>query len=422
VRLQLLPAIMVTMTAAAAAEPKAPAAGGIVVAMPTTRYYKESPIRLRLKAPRDASGIRDAVLQVYDRKGGLWHGHAFMAVEPDPERPGQALAFFYEFRPPAPGVYLMRVLTRDRAGNVTPGKPTDGPERAVFRVVYDPDAPKLALEAPGAGRALTPGAPVRFAWRIEESNLRRAEIAGSPDGKTWTRVRSVRQPKGEASWRVPAAWPGGRIHLRLSAEDFAGNRAEVLLGDASISSLPGLGELPDEKVTLPGFARGDRKAAIEAYRKGLVYLHRGVTGEAIPLLEEAVRLDPSLLPARVDLSVAYSGAGRLAQAETLLRETLEIHPKKPELLYNLARVEYLDERPEEAASTARCLLETAPRHVEGLFLLALVRAREGRVPEARTLWKRLVAVAPADDPAAQPWVARAKAYLAASELGVPEKE
>ncbi|MDX1532369.1 MAG: tetratricopeptide repeat protein, partial [Rhodothermales bacterium] len=168
------------------------------------------------------------------------------------------------------------------------------------------------------------------------------------------------------------------------------------------------------------------------YLRGWARLQLGEAAQAIPALEEAVRLGPDV-PERLNaLAQAYEQARRSpAETERLYRRALEIQPALADVRVNYGRFlqaqgqldaairEYrtaLDEDPwlaqahynlgtallqrgggDEAAEHLAEALRLQPDHVDALVNLGIYRATRGETEQAGDLFRRAVAAGP-DDP------------------------
>jgi tetratricopeptide (TPR) repeat protein len=71
----------------------------------------------------------------------------------------------------------------------------------------------------------------------------------------------------------------------------------------------------------------DRRVDPEALSlKGSVLLAKGNRTAAIPVLEEAIRLDPTMVFAEYNLAGAYALSGRMEDARNAVRSVLEKDP------------------------------------------------------------------------------------------------
>jgi tetratricopeptide (TPR) repeat protein len=120
---------------------------------------------------------------------------------------------------------------------------------------------------------------------------------------------------------------------------------------------------------------------------------------------------------------------RYDEAVTLLEQALTDHPTNPDLLYNLASVEYLQNKLSQARDTALKALAYAQNDDGILLLLAEIALDVGRVQEA---WDRLLALSQEGRQSAnaqlllgslhaqqQEWAQAEEAFRIANQLGAP---
>lgn len=76
---------------------------------------------------------------------------------------------------------------------------------------------------------------------------------------------------------------------------------------------------------------------------------------------------------------------RLDMARNMAAQALRQHPNHPELLYQAARVEVLDDQNSQALDLLTTLLAFHPRHEGGRYLLFYIEKESGHLPEAEEL-------------------------------------
>jgi arylsulfatase A-like enzyme/Flp pilus assembly protein TadD len=179
------------------------------------------------------------------------------------------------------------------------------------------------------------------------------------------------------------------IHLRAGETD----SAEELLrravdGDAlhlgSAVTLANLlesqGRIDEASAVLEGLLRVDPGHPVALAALGRVRLDD--PERARPILEEAVRLNPTRFEPLASLGMCYLRLEMPHRAEATLRRALELRPNDLRASNNLAVSLFLQSRPEEAAELLRQLMRRAPEFAEAHNNLALVLHAEGRDVEA----------------------------------------
>ena len=136
--------------------------------------------------------------------------------------------------------------------------------------------------------------------------------------------------------------------------------------------------------------------------------------EALPLLQEALLLEPEVAVAWEHLGLVFRAGGRALEAEASLRHCLELEPDRPSAWANLALVLVEADRGEEGLLAADQALALDPELVgawcqRGLALRALGRPVEAaaslrealaRAPDLVPAWIGLLEVDPTVDPSA----------------------
>lgn len=118
----------------------------------------------------------------------------------------------------------------------------------------------------------------------------------------------------------------------LSAELAAGRRRAALVSLAVLVALFVLVHVNFYRIhPLNGFAQSH-------YRLGVIQESKGDQASAMASYREAVRMDPSIVPAHVNLGIALSRLGRYEEARSHLAEAVARDPGYDKALYNLGLV------------------------------------------------------------------------------------
>jgi tetratricopeptide (TPR) repeat protein len=119
---------------------------------------------------------------------------------------------------------------------------------------------------------------------------------------------------------------------------------------------------------------------------------------AIPLLEEALALQPARIDVRTELVIALSQWHRADRAEQLVREVLDgvQGPRRAGLLYALGRVHRAELRDEQAVECFREVLALSPDHGRATLALARSLVHLGSEDEALALVQRRLQRVPED--------------------------
>jgi tetratricopeptide (TPR) repeat protein len=144
-------------------------------------------------------------------------------------------------------------------------------------------------------------------------------------------------------------------------------------------------------------SQGRHEEALEEYRRALskqpssgrihmmmagVYGALGDRKLAQEHLEIAKKLDPELLPARVNLARLYFTSNRVENAKKELADLLEKAPKMGAAWVELGRIQLAEGQPEKAEESFRKAIAVDPDYLEGRIQLGLLLIRSGRFDEA----------------------------------------
>lgn len=126
----------------------------------------------------------------------------------------------------------------------------------------------------------------------------------------------------------------------------------------------------------------DDRAAYRAFTRGLA-LEKHAPEEAKDAYREALRLDPTAVPAMVNLGRLEHVAGNLDQAETHYREALALDDGERTAAFNLAILAEDRQNPRLAIQRYLAVLEIDADHADTHHRLARLYARLGRREAAR---------------------------------------
>ena len=152
--------------------------------------------------------------------------------------------------------------------------------------------------------------------------------------------------------------------------------------DRAIEALPILVEL----------ARAYPKAARTRYELGLCLAVTGRSAEADQQLEEAVRLDPALAEAWIEIEHRAFSAGHAVRERRAQAALARINAATPDL--GAAAELVVLERHSEAEPLLRRFCLAQPNHVEGLRLMAACQVAARAFPAAETLLRHALSLEP----------------------------
>lgn len=148
-----------------------------------------------------------------------------------------------------------------------------------------------------------------------------------------------------------------------------------------------------------------------------LHLNAREYGDAVRLAEEAVRDDPSHFEARIAVIRAYLGAGRVDDAARVLGETLPQRPRDERLQMLDGQLRLARRDPKAAEQRFAAALSAQPTSYEALGGLVASRLAAGNVAGAREAADAAVAKTPSD---ARSLVVAARVYGETRDLAAAE--
>ena len=115
---------------------------------------------------------------------------------------------------------------------------------------------------------------------------------------------------------------------------------------------------------------------------------------AASLYRDALRRDPDLVPALINLGNAHYTRGELIEAQALYEKAISTAPEFFEAHFNLGNVMHDLGRYDEACLSYRDAIAVNPRCAEAHFYLAVTLEKLGRSGDARAHWRAYQELAP----------------------------
>ena len=338
------------------------------------------------------------------------------------------------FDAPSDGLYAFYL--RFETTNATAPAPTAGtsPHRWV-RV--DRSAPVVQLLSIKADKRFDLNREVRLRWRSEDSDLPDRPVSiryRSEQTKSYQLITELQPAEGEFRWTVPSN-VFGRIEIKLSAADRAGNRGdyhddrltvhddraelraassktsdmspdgnnggepsveaddEVNSQDGMFAEWPAMASEPDS-----GERPVDARAAIEAkrqYDQATWHRLRGELDVAVVKYRESLRHLPELAAARNDLAAVLCLLGDLEASEQEYHTLLKHDGRHRSGLKGLALVQAKRRNYRSAHATLQKLLIVDAEDAEAWLSLGDVCLFLGNRTAARAAWSRAEVMATA---------------------------
>jgi predicted CXXCH cytochrome family protein len=171
-------------------------------------------------------------------------------------------------------------------------------------------------------------------------------------------------------------------------------QAAVALADFPNSRLPeGFAPAFEEYLAEQQF-NADRPGA--QVNLGTMLAMRGQTSPAIAAMREAIRLDPTFLPAYINLSDIYRAQGNEASSEQALREALAVLPEAAEARHALGLALVRQRRTQEGLAELAAAARLAPGAARYAYVHGVALHDTGRPVEALDALRRVLAAHPND--------------------------
>jgi tetratricopeptide (TPR) repeat protein len=125
---------------------------------------------------------------------------------------------------------------------------------------------------------------------------------------------------------------------------------------------------------------------------GVLLLDLNRPDEAIPLLQNATRLDPQSEDAHFNLGKALAAVGRGKEADVAFEQSFQLSPNR-KLLAEAAKL-HGEGNYEAAELKYREILKSEPDNVSALRMLAMIAAAAGHMEDAERLLRKVIKLAP----------------------------
>ena len=127
--------------------------------------------------------------------------------------------------------------------------------------------------------------------------------------------------------------------------------------------------------------------------------------QALTKYRQALILDPSLVPALVNLANLHYARDELVEAQALYERAIHLEPECFEAHFNLGNIQHDLGRFRDAHNCYQLAVQLNPDYADGHFYLAVTLEKLGRSQEARPHWRAYQELMPDGE-----WVALAKEF------------
>lgn len=223
-----------------------------------------------------------------------------------------------------------------------------------------------------------------------------ARRAGQEPGYSFADLAVLRE--------VQAGLEGGRTFRAIVRGMLAERQGQLsLFGARSLSTDPAPSRVVRlaERVTAAAGAESDARAG-DRDRAEAVFAEAtardaepgGAPDLAMALYREALTLDPTLVPALINLGNLHYAEGHLPEAHALYDQAVRLEPDAFEAWFNLGNVHHDLGRCADAVACYQRALAIAPEYADACFYLAVAYEKLGESARARPHWQQYLRLAP----------------------------
>ncbi|MFB2974436.1 tetratricopeptide repeat protein [Aerosakkonema sp. BLCC-F183] len=136
------------------------------------------------------------------------------------------------------------------------------------------------------------------------------------------------------------------------------------------------------------------KQAETLYNEGVTLQQQGKLEEAIAKYQEAIRLNPSLAFAHLNLGAALAGLGKQPEAISAYREAILLQPNLAEAYYNLGNALAQQGELPDAQAQYKQAIQINPTYAKAYYNLGNVLAQQGDRDGAIAQWREAIRIQP----------------------------
>ena len=324
------------------------------------------------------------------------------------------------FDAPQEGLYGFYCVAANAAGSSGPEPQAGTSPQSWAYVDYTP--PVVQLHRPAIHPNAAQPNVVSLRWSAIDGHLppRPVSLAfkTAPDGK-WHTIATRLANTGRYDWKI-ADDLQGRIVVRITVVDQGGNRVQAASTfDLAPAPAPAADDSADQtsqddaeavaQLTAgEGVLDEDTRArSRQLYQSAVWHQQRGQTRLAMARLRDALRLDPTLSPALVDLGTLLYGKGDYEASMQAFQLALKQAPDLRSGLEGVARASIAQRNFGQAAEHLQRILRNSPNDAEAWLNLGDVAVYRGDELAAREHYNKAATI----DPEATEVITRARMRL-----------
>ena len=192
-------------------------------------------------------------------------------------------------------------------------------------------------------------------------------------------------------------------------------RLETLPGSPQVLYLSGTAHLrlkqPEQAKVAFGELLSTASPALAHLLMGRAYAENTLFDEALPELKSAVELDPSSIPARMELAKTYISLRDNENAESELKAILQARPEQPDAAYYLGALLIQVRREDEAIPLLDIARKARPEAWGAYYYLGRAWMQKNQPAQALPLLEKASRLSPDEESV---WYQLARAYQAAN--------
>ena len=338
----------------------------------------------------------DAVRLWFTRdKGSTWQ---LYGLDQDRQSP-------IRFDAPQEGLYGFYCVAANAAGSSGPEPKAGTSPQSWAYVDYTP--PVVQLHRPGIQHNAAEQNVVSLRWSAIDGHLASRPISLAfkiaPDGK-WHTIGTRLANTGRYDWHLPDDLQG-RVVVRVTVVDQGGNRVQAASA-FELAPTPAEDDSADQTSqddadTVAQLTAGEgvldeetRARSRQLYQSAVWHQQRGQARLAMARLRDALRLDPSLSPALVDLGTLLYGEGEYDASMQAFQLAVKQAPGLRSGLQGVARVSIAQRKFGLAAEHLRRILRNDPTDAEAWLNLGDVAVYRGDELAAREHYNKATTIDP----------------------------
>jgi len=302
------------------------------------------------------------------------------------------------FHAPQAGLCGLYFIVTNLAG------PSDAPPAAGtvphLWVMVDDTPPIVQMHRPMIEGDGGPKMTARLRWTVLDDALPERPVdltyRVEPDG-AWREIGTALPNSGAYDWSIPPS-VRGVVTFRIGVLDRAGRRSEALSDTVEITEAPLTPVVtpanPAARKTSRVLSAEEMKRARELLRQGRRHQLHGAHDLAVARLRDALKIDPEMPEALVDLGTSLYALGEMLPSAQAFELALRSLPEDREALSGLARTLVAMRKYDAAEARLLTIVKHQPHDAETWLHLGDIAIYQGQEVTARDYYLKAATLAP----------------------------